>query len=965
MNKFWKRGTAAFLSAVLAVSGAFSYVTVFADENLTVMSKAETMAGPGAPMDGVMQTATTSDASVSVTGADKISEAGTVFGASASDAFFDEDGVLVDGVLLDDIEATGSNALLAELELPDQLIGQVMGEFELEDLEAEFSFDVPLDNDALFAAYVNRAFGMEEAGSHMLRKSVSAYAGLNETEKMLFDCLKADIRAVAEGSRESTEFSYTADQIGTDFYVSVKSLTMENLLDAYHLDFSLVFDALRKDLPYDMYWVAFQGLNYGSNGITQNSEGAYRLGEFHVSFPVASSFRKSQYTADTEKTGAVSSAVSKANDILNMYNDPGISDLKKLVGYRDEIIDLVSYDYDAASQANTYSAQGKNDPWQLIHVFDDDPNTKVVCEGYSKAFKYLCDNTTFNDSSISCYIMTGTFYNSSGSGEGHMWNVLSFGEGDNAVNYLADITHCDNLYEGGGSRAARFLVGVEMASSDSGASGFSIDGRTYDYLQEESDGSPDRSMFILYNESERTLSESHYHFPVELKSADTAGDSAIVTLQGGGTVYPSLVTGEGEATAIAPELEGYRFLGWYSEEAENGDIGRAELLSNSASGTVAVNGECTIIAVYESIAGAKFTLQVNGKNITVNGETVTGVTEYDPGTRITLNYTGDSDGFIQWSTAQGVLLSEDPQYEFTITGNTVIKAESASAASGSSLVRFVTEHGQTIYSGVWTLETAAEKYAVVSQDIPQIAGRTFRNWSMSSSDVISAIRNGTKVITVSPQYDNTGGTCDIYERYTEFNTGNRIRIDGFTAMKYVNQTIGYSHDFYPKEASGYEFYCWAADREGKDVLSYSRNYHYAITGEATIYAVYCKSETVLPNPMPVIHVDADGTSGEGENLRYVYNFRVAVPSGYSVLDMGILYDNKGTYSEADTDQFRMEGGASKASFGQTNPDQCFTARVLDRGHGVVVCGYVQVSSSAFGVQNIYTEILSAGVPVNH
>ena len=407
MNKFWKRGTAAFLSAVLAVSGAFSYVTVFADENLTVMSKAETMAGPGAPMDGVMQTATTSDASVSVTGADKISEAGTVFGASASDAFFDEDGVLVDGVLLDDIEATGSNALLAELELPDQLIGQVMGEFELEDLEAEFSFDVPLDNDALFAAYVNRAFGMEEAGSHMLRKSVSAYAGLNETEKMLFDCLKADIRAVAEGSRESTEFSYTADQIGTDFYVSVKSLTMENLLDAYHLDFSLVFDALRKDLPYDMYWVAFQGLNYGSNGITQNSEGAYRLGEFHVSFPVASSFRKSQYTADTEKTGAVSSAVSKANDILNMYNDPGISDLKKLVGYRDEIIDLVSYDYDAASQANTYSAQGKNDPWQLIHVFDDDPNTKVVCEGYSKAFKYLCDNTTFNDSSISCYIMTG------------------------------------------------------------------------------------------------------------------------------------------------------------------------------------------------------------------------------------------------------------------------------------------------------------------------------------------------------------------------------------------------------------------------------------------------------------------------------------------------------------------------------------------------------------------------------
>lgn len=31
-----------------------------------------------------------------------------------------------------------------------------------------------------------------------------------------------------------------------------------------------------------------------------------------------------------------------------------------------------------------------NDPWQLIHVFDGDTTTNVVCEGCSKAFVYTC-----------------------------------------------------------------------------------------------------------------------------------------------------------------------------------------------------------------------------------------------------------------------------------------------------------------------------------------------------------------------------------------------------------------------------------------------------------------------------------------------------------------------------------------------------------------------------------------------
>ena len=60
----------------------------------------------------------------------------------------------------------------------------------------------------------------------------------------------------------------------------------------------------------------------------------------------------------------------------------------------------------------------------------------MVCEGYSKAFKYLCDLTwTGSDSEVACYLPTGTM-----DGGDHMWNIVSIG----GVNYLTDITNCDS-----------------------------------------------------------------------------------------------------------------------------------------------------------------------------------------------------------------------------------------------------------------------------------------------------------------------------------------------------------------------------------------------------------------------------------------------------------------------------------------------------------------------------------------
>ena len=95
------------------------------------------------------------------------------------------------------------------------------------------------------------------------------------------------------------------------------------------------------------------------------------------------------YTVDTEKTGATQVAVQNAKQIVEQ--NAALTDYDKLVAYRDAICSLVDYNHEAADNDGT----PYGDPWQMIYVFDGDPDTKVVCEGYSKAFQYLFDISSF------------------------------------------------------------------------------------------------------------------------------------------------------------------------------------------------------------------------------------------------------------------------------------------------------------------------------------------------------------------------------------------------------------------------------------------------------------------------------------------------------------------------------------------------------------------------------------------
>lgn len=206
------------------------------------------------------------------------------------------------------------------------------------------------------------------------------------------------------------------------------------------------------DLPGDFYWWG-RGISYG---VTTNRDGSCTLG---IRFVVADEYRlgSNEFTLSGAQMRRAHRSVENARKICSDANSSGWNDFQKLDYYRQQICSLTSYNYDAASG----SWERSNDPWAMVWVFDGDPSTNVVCEGYSKAFQLLCDNTQWNDPSIHCFTVTGDM-----NGGGHMWNIVQI----QGRNYLVDITNCDTgmagypnhlfLVGGTGSPSAGYRVSV-------------------------------------------------------------------------------------------------------------------------------------------------------------------------------------------------------------------------------------------------------------------------------------------------------------------------------------------------------------------------------------------------------------------------------------------------------------------------------------------------------------------------
>ena len=137
---------------------------------------------------------------------------------------------------------------------------------------------------------------------------------------------------------------------------------------------------------------------------------------------------------------AFNAGVQQAVSILTSQFNADDTNFEKARKIHDWVMNQVTYDYEAAANSG-------NDAYMYAHtaypVFAEGWGNKVVCEGYAKAFKILCDQF-----GIPCVLASGE-----GNGGAHMWNLVQMPD-ENW--YAVDATWDDS---GDGNYDVYFAVG--------------------------------------------------------------------------------------------------------------------------------------------------------------------------------------------------------------------------------------------------------------------------------------------------------------------------------------------------------------------------------------------------------------------------------------------------------------------------------------------------------------------------
>ena len=279
-------------------------------------------------------------------------------------------------------------------------------------------------------------------------KSVSAapaFDRLNTTNQDFYQFLKTEITAVANGTKTSTVFvlsdpdgllKWTKEDLGVSTIIANGAVTAE-ASNAFQekfkqvLNLERILNSLLADCPYELFWYnKIKGTSIATKQRITSSEMAVTDIIFKLS--VSEDYSSGEFTTNPTKIAMATAANNNAKAIVAKHASK--SDWDKLKAYKDEICQLVSYNHAAADSSST----PYGNPWQLISVFDNNTSTNVVCEGYSKAFKYLCDLSEF-DGNVECYLVDGHMQGGTGAGP-HMWNVVEIDGGT----LLVDVTNCDD-----------------------------------------------------------------------------------------------------------------------------------------------------------------------------------------------------------------------------------------------------------------------------------------------------------------------------------------------------------------------------------------------------------------------------------------------------------------------------------------------------------------------------------------
>ncbi|MDD3794421.1 MAG: transglutaminase domain-containing protein [Lachnospiraceae bacterium] len=209
-------------------------------------------------------------------------------------------------------------------------------------------------------------------------------------------------------------------------------------------------DAFLYDYP-EIFWLRGGSFSYAMTATGSKSKG-WKGYVASIAYVPSQAFSNASSLMASYKT-AVQSVAAYVSSNADYDADGRTDDVELAWAAHDYLCQRLYYDYAA------YADYMKTNDYRIFcsaGAFLDSVGTGVVCEGYAKAYKVLC-----NALGIPC-VLIGGYVTNGNSLEGHMWNGIYLGDGW----YLVDVTWDDEDY---GIDYSYFLVaGNEGYRSTSG-----------------------------------------------------------------------------------------------------------------------------------------------------------------------------------------------------------------------------------------------------------------------------------------------------------------------------------------------------------------------------------------------------------------------------------------------------------------------------------------------------------------
>ena len=306
------------------------------------------------------------------------------------------------------------------------------------------------------------------------------------------------------------------------------------------------------------------------------------------------------------------------------------------------------------------------------------------------------------------------------------------------------------------------------------------------------------------------------------------------TVSGGGTYQ------QGQScTVSATVYNGYVFTNW----TENGNV-----VSTNANYTFTVNGNRTLVAHFQAQ-----TFNITASADPTNGGNVSGGGTYNYGATCTLTATPASGfNFINW-TKDGVQVSTNQTFSFTVTsGGTYIAHFSSqnyiiTAIADPSEGGTVSGGGGFNYGDQCTLRATAN------------TGYTFVNWTKNGEQVST---NPTFTFNVTESATYVAHFQAQSQQYTITVSANPS--NGGTVSGGGTYAAGQSCTVSATANTGYVFINW---RENGTVVSTSANYTFNVTSNRNLVAHFIRTYTinVSANPTNGGTVSGGGTYQQGQS----------------------------------------------------------------------------------------------------